>query len=343
MDVAGQDDNLGDSVLRRGLLEALRAPEVELHVHTGDNTPEYVAGLLLRESDVRYQSRSEWRNSLLKSVARRRTSIAIDPGEIRSDSDMNFNGPRVLAAAAAVRARGGAVIHAGIGLRATSEPRDSGTRMLARISSVTTWRDEPSRDRGRTGRVAPDWAFSTGPSVAPSADREFAAITMRGDRGMPDTDWLDAVHDVVDRSGRTPLIYSQVHRDNDLAQWIASQFPGARLELWEPDVDHAAREIDVRSYLAQSSFVISDRVHALIIGATEGAVPVGFARQSAEKLARTLEGGGISGHAHSALSDVTSDDLFALTTRHDEVSKAVQRARRGLADLTAEIRAQLAA
>ena len=342
MDVAGQDDNLGDTVLRRGLLDALRESSVELHIHTGDNSNSYVAGLNLHDSDTRYSSRSAWRTSLLRTVARGRTGLAIDPGEIRSDAEMNFAGPRVLLAALAVRARGGAVIHSGIGLRATREPRDAGTRLLARLSSVTTWRDAPSRERGGVGKVAPDWAFLTRPDVPLSQERPVAAVTMRGDRPLPDERWLQLVRDVIESSGLTPVVYSQVRRDNDVARWLADRLPNSQFEPWPEEVDHAQWEVRVREILSNAKFVVSDRVHALIVGATEGAVPLGLARTDPEKLTRTLEGAGIVGYTFSAREPgLTAERLTEVIATAPDLHSSVREARDKLLALQGRIRDSL--
>ncbi|MFG6492089.1 polysaccharide pyruvyl transferase family protein [Microbacterium sp. P03] len=342
VDVAGQDDNLGDSVLRRGLLDALRASGTTLHVHSGDNSESYVSGLELPDEDVQYSSRRAWRNALLQSVGREKTSLAIDPGEIRSDAEMNFAGPRVIAAAAAVRLRGGAVIHSGIGLRAASHPRDRGTRVLARLSSVTTWRDEPSRARGVHGYVAPDWAFATGPSSPRFGDRSCIAVSMRGDRSVPNERWVELVNDLAESTQLTPVIFAQVRRDNELASWIAARVPRATVEIWPDEVNHHDREIWVRSLFARSLTVVSDRVHALIIGATEGAVPIGLTRNP-EKLTRTLSGGGITGHTFDTSAATThSDAILEASRRGDEIRASVQSSRAKLDELQQQIRQLLA-
>jgi hypothetical protein len=57
---------------------------------------------------------------------------------------------------------------------------------------------------------------------------------------------------------------------------------------WDHGRSHREQEALVRGCYAESLAVVSDRIHALIIGLTEGAVPVGFTTGSAEKVSRTF-------------------------------------------------------
>src|SRR5690606_12706429 len=62
-DVSGQDDNLGDSVLRRGYLDALRGPRRRFRLLGRSQTSDYIAGLALTQADEWFANRNEWLES----------------------------------------------------------------------------------------------------------------------------------------------------------------------------------------------------------------------------------------------------------------------------------------
>ncbi|MGB3773297.1 MAG: hypothetical protein WBA00_19330, partial [Rhodococcus sp. (in: high G+C Gram-positive bacteria)] len=66
--VTGQRDNVGDTVLRRHLLEALR-PHGTLHLWVGTSPDSYLSGLRLRPDDVVYRRRRRWRVAALRRAA----------------------------------------------------------------------------------------------------------------------------------------------------------------------------------------------------------------------------------------------------------------------------------
>ncbi|PSR41894.1 hypothetical protein C7T36_06535 [Rhodococcus sp. AD45-ID] len=174
-------------------------------------------------------------------------------------------------------------------------PRDIAARSVLRMCTLVTWRDGPSRDWSGFGHVLPDWAFaiasqreSAGGSVAPPP-RTLLAISMRGDRDFPSRDWFDAVRAILDENNLTPVLVTQVVRDGARSQEIARELgSGTTVFGWTGDTSHAAHESQVRDIYLRSSAVVSDRLHALVLGATEGAVPLPLTVGSSEKLQRTL-------------------------------------------------------
>lgn len=336
IDLSGQDDNLGDAILRRALLHALPATAQDVTVLANGSSPAYVSGLQVPKSHHLTLSRGSWTRELLSSVLAARTAFVMNAGEARADASRNIADFRMLSAVRMIRLRGGVVLQTGLGLRAADDERNAGVQRLAKIVNLSTWRDPESARRARGGRVQPDWAFALGHAGEPVNARDSLAITMRGDRDYPGKPWFDHVRGLAKATGLRPVVYTQVRRDNDMAAAIAAEL-GAPHRLWPEDESHADWEPRVRELLAVSGAVVSDRVHALIVGATEGAVPIGLARQSAEKLERTLAGAGLYGFTFSSNDEFDGEDLLEATTRRGEVLTAVDLARNVLTELADEM------
>lgn len=76
-----------------------------------------------------------------------------------------------------------------------------------------------------------------------------------------------------------------MRRDGQRAAELAAGL-GADLLDWPATESLRSREARLRHYYRDSLAVISDRAHALIIGMTEGAVPIGVTTSSPEKIRR---------------------------------------------------------
>lgn len=284
----GQTDNLGDSVLRRPLLEQLR-PYGTLHVFAGPDRG-YRSGLGLAPQDVVHARGREWLAAGLRSAAARPTGFAVNAGELLVLRTAVLAGHTALAGL--VRARGGAVVAAGMGLRAGTDASARVLRPLLLLADPVVWRDGRSAAVAGLGGTAPDWAFATGRSAeelaAQDAPRTLVAVSLRGDRPPPSPTWCAAVQELARRSGCELLVVTQVRRDAARAAELGTRL-GARVLPWGA-ASHAEHEQVVRAAYAASAAVVSDRIHVLILGLTEGAVPVGCTTGDPEKVARTFAG-----------------------------------------------------
>lgn len=295
--VTGQEDNLGDSVLRRGLINAVRSSGARLHVLTGRNSASYRSALGLHADDTVYESSAAWFSAFDRSVLSSvRTHFVFNAGEARIEKAHSYMGAKLVARLAWARARGGSVLHTGIGVRAAAERRTARVRLGLRTCSLVTWRDQVSADITGVGRVEPDWAFSLGQDAdaRPSGERTRLVVSMRGDRDEPAPLWYSAVRGLAEAENLEVVVASQVVRDNERARHVASELGGVPVSTWDSG-DHADREREMRELFAGSRAVVSDRLHALAIGATEGAVPLGFTGGSPEKVRRTLAVAGLNG------------------------------------------------
>lgn len=309
---SGQRDNLGDSVLRRAYLDALRR-HGELHVYVGTDAG-YISGLGVNASDIRYASKRDWLRTGLAS-RRHRTVFAFNAGEYVLDRRFLVNSLWHSAFVAVSRLSGGGSVALGIALRA-GQPgwaRQYLRGMLHPLRAVT-WRDPDSKRAIGTGSVVPDWAFALGTDAAllrEDGSRDVIAVALRGDRPFPGEAWLQVVRTLAEQHGAEVVVVNQMQADAERCAELAAGLGGRVLD-WS-DASHAEHEEVVRALYRRSIAVVSDRIHALILGLTEGAVPVGFTTGDPEKVRRTF----------AALTDVP----IAFAERDVDLESALEKSR----------------
>ncbi|WP_242497612.1 polysaccharide pyruvyl transferase family protein [Microbacterium protaetiae] len=326
---SGQDDNLGDSALRAGLLQALRGEGNRLHVYLDGQSSDYLSGIPLETRDILYTSRQAW---LQASREVNRPVYVINAGEINPQPGVSFPGGKRIAEMRGVVNRGGIVVAAGLGLKdPTVAPKVVFDPKL-REAAVMSWRDHGSRQGAGFGDVAPDWAFSLGPdpSAWPGKDsRRLIAVTLRFDRPWPGERWLAAVRTLAARTATRVVTIAQVARDAPRAVRLAGELQGEYLVA--PTTRHDHLDAHVRAVYSRSLAVVSDRAHALIMGATEGAYPVGTAAdpQKIRRLLDTVGIGALTGH-HDGLAERAQN----LELEVAGLESAIEAARRDLGLLT---------
>lgn len=334
--VVGQDDNIGDSALRRGMLDSIRDEGIQYHVFIGNASPEYVSGLHLAASDVIYREREEWLESMRVPRGRGVTSFLANAGEIVRLSGPRYFGGRQLMSLARVRRTGGALVQTGAGIRNLSPQRLAKWSALRQFD-IVTWRDPESQKYSGTGVVSPDWGFATLGShrLDETPLRDTLAVSIRGDGPAPDAGWLAAVETLARGLGAKIVVVVQVKRDGARARRLAHEFR-AELLGWD-DQGHHEQETRVREVYRRSIAVVSDRLHGLILGATEGAYPIGLPPRHSSKIERTLAPLSFGRYLPDGQSAGTLASLEAaeLTT---EVQRAVASARAELAVLAEQVR-----
>lgn len=335
--LSGQDDNLGDSVLRDGLLRALRGRDRRFHVWVGAQSSDYMTGLSLGETDTLYTNRAEWLNARGPGA---KPIHVVNAGEINPQQG-GYPTPGRVRELRAVLTAGGAVVAAGLGIKTPSEITSETFAPTFREAQIMSWRDYGSREAAGFGEVNPDWAFSLGTQTSEwpgRSARKLLAVTLRFDRPYPGDAWFDAVRAIARRTDTRIVTLAQVGRDAPRAVRVAAQLGGEFLV--PPTFSHAELDAYARSIFRQSVAVISDRAHGLIIGATEGAVPLGSAAdpQKIVRLLDTVRLGALVGHY---------DDLLSYESRIDEqiplLAPAINESRARLNELTVRIHALLGA
>jgi hypothetical protein len=319
----GQNDNIGDSILRRGLLRSFQGIDgAELHVHVGRgdlsqiNDDDYLTALGLRGDEILYDTNDAWLRAASTKLLAERTILVLPAGEVSFPEHANsFTGWRSLLGVLGARVRRGAGVQVGAGVRmssvgdqATPGQRVHHTtvgvplfeRLARRPMAVVAWRDADSRDAFRVGDVVPDWAFGEGPDPsdhglgAPPAKRTRMALTTRWDREILAPDKIRLLRQLAEARGLEIQVYSQVRRDRGHMEKLAHLLhPGTEPVLFGGET-HAEWEAIVRGMFRECAVVASDRLHALVVGATEGAIPLGISNWTTEKVVRTLSPAGFS-------------------------------------------------
>lgn len=335
----GQDDNIGDVVLRRECFDRLRTVG-RLHLFLGDSSQDFVDGLCLDDRDTTYATMRQWHSAAWRALGRGEVWFVDKPGELQLDERTVNRQLKLAPLVVAVRLRGGQVLRLGMAMRETRARYLRQLRPLLRLSTRVCWRDTATGPAFGFGTIGPDWAFArdAAPEAIPSAARVDVAVSYRGDRPLPSSALLDELAALTRGGTRRLVVLAQVRRDTARAAELAERL-GAVLVPWPDERTLAEHEAVVRAVYRHSALVVSDRLHALIVGMTEGAVPLCLSDHGEAKIERHLDAVGFGGATvrldgstpHRAL-------LEGQVARRAELSDALTRARDELAALVSSLR-----
>ncbi|MCX8561859.1 polysaccharide pyruvyl transferase family protein [Mycolicibacterium mucogenicum] len=353
MSTWGQSDNIGDSILRRGLLRTFHGiDDARVHVLVGrrlmpdTNDERYLTALRLCGDEVVHDTAIGWFSRYATSALTGRTLMVMPAGELVLPARTGrFWGWWTAICALLSRPRGGTTVQVGAGVRMSSDtaiPAPRMERYARRKMSLVAWRDPRTADAFGIGDVAPDWAFGEGPDPlleglgVPAGERKILAVTMRGNRDLLDENKIRLLRDIATSRGLRIQVYSQVRRDREaMAKLAWVLHPGTEPLLFGEE-SHAEWEKKVRALHRESAIVASDRIHALIVGATEGAVPLAISSGSTEKALRTLKPGGFDLPADQPTA--INDYLDSMLGDPSSVSRRIVTARAHLDQLRSTLR-----
>jgi hypothetical protein len=330
----GQEDNIGDVILRRSFFEQLSAAG-QLHIHLGDATEDFIAALELRESDVIYRDAESWRRAAYRSVLRKPTWLVDKPGELLLEEDIYKGQRSLLPLIVAVRARGGRSLRLGIGHRKPNPALVGRFRRLYRLSNTVAWRDVESHAHFAIGEVMPDWGFLDGSEVARAEPRGRLVVSYRSDRDMLPQHAIDAIRAFAERESLLITVVTQVARDSSRSLELHDALGGELLD-WKEPANHREQEARLRDIYAETAVALSDRLHVLIVAAAEGAAPVNLIDKHDPKIARHFEAIGYR-DVTVASSDATAaelvDALDRARGRGEEMMTKVSGARVRIRDI----------
>ncbi|MFF0817864.1 polysaccharide pyruvyl transferase family protein [Rhodococcus sp. NPDC003318] len=331
----GQDDNIGDSLLRRAYISELRA-HGRVVVWVGESSQQFIAGLGLSESDRIIGNYFRWFAHALIAGIRRPTLVAVNAGEVPISRRGAFRMMTLAFLLGPLRMRGGRGVWVGAGI-----PVRSANRYLVRPYSLVAgqctyvrFRDPESVSLvADSVEVEPDWAFSLGTPIehwSTPSSRAHLALVMRGDRARPSAEWITWVKQISEALNLKPIVVVQVKRDNEMAEWLGRELDCV-VSVWD-DSDHSRREATVRRIYAESRVVVGDRLHGLIVAATEGAVPIGWVESATGKIQRHfgvigLEWVGKCEGSPAADYEVLSESALSSMVNQLEVAVAEARIR----------------
>ncbi|WP_139084227.1 hypothetical protein [Nesterenkonia sp. F] len=330
--LGGQDDNLGDSALRAAYFRAAQGAGRRFHVQLGERrTTDYLSGLPLRPEDLLYRTDDSW---IKASKNTSRAVLLYYAGEVTPRGGI-YPHRHTAIQLQKVLENGGTLIVAGTGLKDPSAVDESTFHPILREASVVSWRDRPSRDAAGFGGVAPDWAYSLGTETTDwtsPESRRLLAVSLRYDRPWPDEEWLQAVRDLAAATSTRIVTLAQVARDAPRSALLAESLGGEYLV--PHSMSHADLDAHARDVYGRSLAVISDRAHGLIIGATEGACPIGSAADP-QKIERLLAAAGLGELV--GRYDQLAEFGERLESQLPTVAPAIDGARAELADLALRI------
>lgn len=281
----GQDDNIGDSLLRRPSLIDARARGSEMHVYHGHLTSTFESAFGLDEQDVSYTSFRKWFCAAIASGFRRPTLLVPNPGEMKVTRGGAARLAAFWVASFAPKAR---IIWMGAAVPEGRALWSLPYRAVAKRAKIAAFRDAETVKLLGAGFASPDWAFSLGSDTAdwPRPESRYRlAVLLRGARPVPSDEWITWLKAIANEFGLKLTFMSQVRRDNDLADQLAERMGGESIRFPE-GTDHADQEKLVRELYRETRIAVSDRLHGLIVAATEGAVPLGWIPSSNGKIAR---------------------------------------------------------
>jgi Polysaccharide pyruvyl transferase len=335
----GQDDNVGDVVLRREYFDRLRSVG-HLHIFMGLASADFLDGLRLRDSDTVYTSYRQWHAAAWRALFRGTVWYVDKPGQLQLDRQTFRHQLKLLPLIVGIRLRKGQVLRLGLAMRALEPKYLRYLRPLFRLSTLIRWRDTSTSSAFNFGATGPDWAFGWDKTKQDTLDAERAdiVVTYRGDRDPPSERILDLISAMARDGSRRVLVVSQVRRDAERSSYLAHRL-NAELVPWPAERSLADHEEALRDVYRKSVLVISDRLHALIVGMTEGAVPLCITDRGEPKVERHLDAAGFNGST-VCVKD-TSRPLAEVVEQHigrrAEAVAATRAALGCLDDLTAQL------
>lgn len=348
--LTGAYGNVGDGVIRRRVFEWVRDAGA-VHAYVGGAPDDWIEQLGLRPDERVYRGKQArtWMNRLLFSRGKR--ALVFDPGQVPLGRRALRSEIVYLLITIWTRLRGGIVIRpprafAGQTNRVTLEIH----RLACRASNLTLWRTPRSLARMRVGQFCPDTAFQEPLREGkPWRDRSITIVSMRGKRTFPSPEWFAALERFTARTGGRVVLASQVREDEERTRDLAHDLRGRGLDVtyepWGTRTD-LEQEVFTRELYEQAKFVVSDRLHVLILAAKGGALPLELTDQHPSKAEEHFAAIGyeavsfLTGRGSGSIDafiDTTLSRLPELQSRMSEAQRAVDRYRDAISGRVADL------
>jgi hypothetical protein len=287
LSVSAQEENLGDLILRKAIVDWVRSNGDTTHVYVGSMPAPYIAALNLDGFHI-YDDIKAWTLALARYAVRGPSGFVFSPGQ----QGLVFRRAEFVHAIAnvglalLVRIRGGVVVKIGRSLEGSNIAMLTLERILRGLSTHY-WLRDPRSGRTLGGR------FETIPDVAVVAERavvrtgftadarKYAVLSFRHDRDLP----LDVISEYVETAseiGLTPILVTQVWKDDQKHAELAATL-GIQHLAWA-DRDHAQQHRRVERIYDDAATILSNRLHSLILGWNSGAMPIGHSSPSDRKI-----------------------------------------------------------
>lgn len=281
--VVGQFINIGDVLHRRELLSWLK-DEGELHVYVGKAPKSFIDGLQLNSNAILYISLTSWMIQVLISKYKK-TYFVFNPGEIRLEKRRLLREILLFPLLCLVRLKKGKVLRVGIAVMSESVNKNIGIwKIVFKTTNKIFWRTFDSEKRFNRGEVIPDLAFyDVDEKSINNTNRNFLTITMRGNHPEPCEKWYDIIKGIAIKFSLEIITVSQVRTDNESALKISKKLD-AKSFIWHNKYSHNEQEKIVNDLYKKSLIIVSDRLHALILAYSRGALPINLLTINKEKI-----------------------------------------------------------
>lgn len=283
----GHKTNIGDSVLRRAYVEALSTISDDISVWAGPPTTGYVEGLGLNRQAVAQPNFFAWYFNALIDSLRGGAILALNAGQYGLAPRYLVQALLFIPLCVLIRLRKGNIVWLGAAVPAPVKGRTWTIQTLDKLATAVCWRDSTTQTFMPSKARMPDWAFALGPTHPEERPRNLLVVSLRGDRPAPSREWLDSVRTAAQRLDLDVATVTQVDEDHQRNATIA-QYLGGHHYGWQSD-SHPAQEAIVRSVYSRTAVALSDRLHVLIMAATEGAVPLAWLSLTTDKIPRHLD------------------------------------------------------
>lgn len=289
MSVSAQYDNLGDIVIRDAAVALLSGSGRKFFIYSGVMPEDYLQAFTFPEGTKLTNSKKEFASGLLRSVFSRHADLVFAPGPLvlRNDAKTVLKSFARLGLTALVRMFGGKVYALGIGWAGRNRFAEPIERLRVRISNRYICRDTASVNLlGNKVELLPDLGFYRF-QTQPDRERRIVAISLRYDKSWPEA-FMARLLDSCRSKGLEPVFLTQVARDHTQHERLANSFDARHIGWADGVAGHRNQLTKVNEIYAQSSAVVSDRLHALVLGMNNGARPVALIQGKGQKLRSTL-------------------------------------------------------
>lgn len=290
--ISAQADNLGDIVIRQEMIDLVAIPDAEFHISVGSMPPGYIGAFSLPKNAIIHRRASSAGKALVRAALRRRIFVVFPPGPmVLNDARAGLKAWLRVAAVLLARATGGGALTIGVAVRGSFSPALAGERVVAALSHIYASRDSrSSKTLNRAIRRLPDLALADhGPSLhTPKIERKQIAFSLRYDRQVGQ-DVLRAIGEWARQHGLEVLLVTQVRRDNAQHELMAAEHGWGHLG-WTAQ-SHRQQMQRIENAYGASVLVVTDRLHAALLGLVNGAIPVALtASGEPSKIETTFEG-----------------------------------------------------
>lgn len=294
MSIAAAETNIGDILIRRAATRIISANGQNAVIYTGAMGRAYVEAFDLPSDWIVTSSWSKFIGRLIIACFNQRAVVVLAPGP----ANMEITGfalvKRVLVTLliAMVRISRNHVVVLGRAVRGRGKIATRCEKAILRLSALYLARDSTSVELvGPTAVLAPDLGFADIAidqlpiRINPYSVRNIIAISLRRE---PNVSALQRLVSSMQDAGFKVITITQVQSDDQLNARLAGVCGIEHLE-WNDTTNHTEQERRVTQAYSGCLAVISDRLHALILGGRYGAIPIIVEREGEDKLHATLD------------------------------------------------------